>query len=318
LGYVAGCLEQLPHRVTSFPLASMIAVLPIRPIALLVTLACAAVFGHAQPATSLAPQQGAALLKTEVLGVFAHPDDETGAAATLATYALGKGVPVATVYCTRGEGGGNMVGPQGGGALGILREAELRDCLRILGIRHCYFLEREDFAYTESLALTLEKWDHAKTLGRLVRLVRLLRPEVIVTMNPAPNPGQHGHHQAAGLLAIEAFEAAADPQRFSEQLTHEGLSVWQPRKLYYGGPAGTGATIDVNQPLASGDTAAAVAGRALAQHRSQGFGALANSPWLRRPQSFTRGRIDRFSQQPEDRFNGMAEICPHKYPQNQA
>src|SRR5262249_21270490 len=139
------------------------------------------------------PKQGAELLKTDILGVFAHPDDETGMAATLAWYAQGRKAVVANIYCTRGEGGGNMVGNQGGAALGILREAELRDCLSQLGVRYCYFLDRLDWAYTESLAATLEKWGKEETLGRLVRLVRTLRPEVMLTMNPAPTPGQHGH-----------------------------------------------------------------------------------------------------------------------------
>lgn len=261
---------------------------PVRFVRLACVLVSVVLTVKAQtPAVPAAPVQGAALLKTDILGVFAHPDDETGVAATLATYALGKHATVANVYCTRGEGGGNMVGTQGGAALGVLREAELRECLRTLGVRYCYFLDREDFAYTESLAITLEKWNHEAILERLVRLVRSLRPEVIVTMNPAPNPGQHGNHQAAGVLAIEAFDAAADPNRFPEQLRKEGLAVWQPRKLYYGGPAGTGATIDVSQALLSGGTAAEVAGRALANHRSQAFGNFINSPWLRRPQSFT-------------------------------
>ncbi|MBU6400863.1 MAG: PIG-L family deacetylase [Verrucomicrobia bacterium] len=234
------------------------------------------------------PKQGAALLKTDILGVFAHPDDETGVAATLASYALGQGQVVANVYCTRGEGGGNMVGTQWGPALGILREAELRDCLKRLGVRYCFFLDRLDWAYTESLAATLRKWNHEETLGRLVRLVRALRPEVIITMNPAPSPGQHGHHQAAGVLATEAFDAAADPKRFPEQLTKEGLTAWQVRKLYYGGSSGvTIATITTTNALADGTTPADAAAEALANHRSQAFGNFRNSPWLRRPQSFT-------------------------------
>ena len=238
------------------------------------------------PARAESPA-GADLLKTDILGVFAHPDDETGAAGTLAAYALGRGAVVANVYCTRGEGGGNMVGTQGGAALGVLREIELRQCLATLGIQRCFFLGQTDFAYTESLAITLEKWGHEETLGNLVRIVRALRPEIILTMNPAPNPGQHGNHQAAGILAIEAFDAAADPSRFPDQLRLEGLSVWRPRKLYYGGPAGTGATIDLSTPLKDGRTPADVAGEALAHHRSQGFGGFAGSPWLRRPQNWT-------------------------------
>jgi LmbE family N-acetylglucosaminyl deacetylase len=243
-------------------------------------------FVHAQTAPA-PPRQGAELLKTDILAVFAHPDDETGMAATLAYYALGKTSVVAHVYCTRGEGGGNMVGTQSGAALGILREAELRDALTTIGIRYCYFLDQLDWAYTESSVATLRKWGKEKTLEKLVRLVRALRPEIIVTMNPAPTPGQHGHHQAAGILATEAFTAAADLRRFPDQLTKEGIAVWQPRRLYYaGGSASVIVTVQVNQALPNGKTAAQLAGAALSNHRSQAFGNFANSPWLQRPQSF--------------------------------
>lgn len=233
------------------------------------------------------PKQGAELLKTDLLAVLAHPDDETGMAGTLAAYALGKTSVVAAVYCTRGEGGGNMVGTHSGRALGHLREAELRDCLNTLGVRYCYFLDCLDWAYTESAAATFQKWNKEETLAQLVRLVRALRPDVILTMNPAPNPGQHGHHQAAGILAIEAFSAAADSGRFPLQLSREGLEPWQVRKLYYGGGnAEFTTTVDVTQPILQGATPASVAARALVHHRSQAFGNIASSPWLQRPQKY--------------------------------
>jgi len=235
-----------------------------------------------------APPQSAAFLKTDLLGVFAHPDDETGMAATLARYAHAERKVIAHAYVTRGEGGGNMVGTQAGPALGVLREAELRDCLRILGVRHCFFLDQEDFFYTESLAASLRIWRRDEALGKLVRLVRSLRPEIIVTMNPAPSPGQHGHHQAAGVLATEAFSAAADPRRYPEHLSREGLSVWQARKLFYGGASGTHViTLATTEPLPDGRIPADIAGEALSHHRSQAFGNFLRSPWLRRPQGFT-------------------------------
>jgi len=234
------------------------------------------------------PRQGAALLKTDLLGVFAHPDDETGMAATIAKYTQGTGAVVAHIYCTRGEGGGNMVGTHWGPSLGILREAELRDCLDVLGVRYAFFLDQLDWAYTESATATLQKWDRAAALEQLVRLIRSLRPEVILSMNPAPNPGQHGHHQAAGILATEAFAAAADPNRYPLQLSREGLSVWQARKLFYGGASGEHATtISVTDALVDGRTPAQIAAAALTHHRSQAFGNFANSPWFQRPQRFT-------------------------------
>lgn len=238
----------------------------------------------APPKSPPVSESGAERLKTDVLGVFAHPDDETGMAASVAHWALGRKLSVAHAYCTRGEGGGNMVGTQFGPALGLLREIELREALGILGVRQVHFLDRADFAYTENLAITLEKWGHEDTLRRLVRVVRALRPEVMVTMNPAPNPGQHGNHQAAGWLAVEAFRASADPRRFPEQVEVEGLSPWQPRRLFLGGgpDSPSAIAVDVTRPLPDGRIPRDVAGEAMSRHRSQGFGGMATSPWFRR------------------------------------
>lgn len=250
--------------------------------------------------------KGAELLKTDLLGVFAHPDDETGSAATLAAYALGRHATVACVYFTRGDGGGNVVGTQAGPALAVLREAELRDCLARLGVRYCYFLDRPDFGYTEDPLVTLERWDHRESLRRLVRLIRTLRPEVIVTMNPAPVAGQHGHHEAAGQMALEAFDLAADPNWFPEQLAEEGIRVWKARKIYYGGPAGTGATIDTGRRVAAGHTAGQVAAEALANHRSQGFGGFAASPSRQKSPSFTLVKsVVSFATNETDLFRGL-------------
>lgn len=233
------------------------------------------------------PIAGDALLKTDLLNVFAHPDDETGMASTLAHYALVEDKRIVNVYCTRGEGGGNMVGRQWGHSLGLLRESELRACLTELGVERVYFLDQRDWAYTESAQMTLEAWEREVALEGLVRIVRLTRPEVMVTMNPTPNPGQHGHHQAAGILAIEAFRLAADPTAFPVQIRDEGLDVWQAKKLYVtGSPDPYGATISSTAILDDGRNVAQVAGRALSNHRSQGFGRMADAPWLARPRTF--------------------------------
>lgn len=259
----------------------------MRPVILLLALLlCRSCLSWGAEAESTPPD----ILKTDLLFVGAHPDDETGIASTLARYALAENKVVGCVYATRGEGGGNMAGAQWGAALGILREAELKNCLNRLGVRHLCFLDKLDWAYTESLSATLRKWGHEDTLELLVRVIRSLRPEIVVTMNPAPTPGQHGHHQAAGVLATEAFDAAADPARFPDQLEREGLSAWQARKLYYGGQGTNSVAIANDQPLPGGKTPGEIAGEALSWHRSQGFGGFARSPWLRRPQSFLLAR----------------------------
>jgi len=239
--------------------------------------------GHAQDSL-----QGNALLKTDILGVFAHPDDETGMASTLAHYALDEGKTIMHAYCTRGEGGGNMVGTHYGPSLGIMRELELRDCLTQLGVRHWYFLGQLDFAYTESIWATLKRWDKEAALEKLVRIIRNHRPEIILTMNPAPRPGQHGHHQAAGVLATEAVRLAADPDAFPLQIQREGIEVWQVRKLYYGGAMGDHqATIESTAVVRDGLTAGQVAGEALSHHRSQGFGRMRGATWLQLPRTFS-------------------------------
>ena len=239
-------------------------------------------------ADAAGPAQGSALLKTDILGVFAHPDDETGVASTLAHYALGEGKTIVNSYCTRGEGGGNMVGNQYGPSLGVLREIELRDCLTQLGVRHWYFLEQVDFAYTESIWATLKRWNKEKALERLVRIIRNHRPEIIVTMNPAPRPGQHGHHQAAGVLATEAFRLSADPSAFPKQIEREGIHPWQVRKLYYGGSMGDHqAVIKSTAVIRDGLSAGQLAGEALSNHRSQGFGRMRGATWLQRPRTFS-------------------------------
>lgn len=257
-------------------------------------------------ASAAAELQGEPLLKADVLAVFAHPDDETTMAPLIADLALRQGRRVDHVYATRGEGGGNMVGRQSGRALGILREAELRACLGQMGVRRCWFLDREDFAYTESLAVTLEKWGHEETLGALVRVIRSVRPEVILTMNPAPSPGQHGNHQAAGWLAVEAFDAAADPDAFAVQFDKEGLRPWRPRKLYFGGAGPFMAVLPGTNALPDGRIPARIAGEALAMHRSQGFGNMGAAPWFLRPQRLQLVKsVVPFEAEETDVFRGL-------------
>lgn len=253
------------------------------------------------------PAQGSALLKTDILGVFAHPDDETGMASTLAHYALGEGKTIVNAYCTRGEGGGNMVGNQYGSSLGVLREIELRDCLTQLGVRHWYFLEQVDFAYTESIWATLKRWNKEEALERLVRIIRNHQPEIIMTMNPAPRPGQHGHHQAAGVLATEAFRLAADPSAFPKQIEREGIHPWQVRKLYYGGSMGNHqAVIESTGVIRDGLSAGQVAGEALSNHRSQGFGRMRGAIWLQRPGTFSLAHsVVPFMIEERDLFRGL-------------
>lgn len=198
-------------------------------------------------------------LKVDVLFVGAHPDDDSMATATLSRYAP----RVAVVSATRGEGGGNARGLESGAALGVVRETEQRAALGKLGISQVYYLECRDFGFTLSAAAAEKDWGHDPTLERLVRYVRTLQPEVLITTQPYFG---HGHHQFVARLATEAFLGAADPALFPDQLQEEGLKPWQPRKLLYAAEDGKGELVV--------EADAATLARemlALREYRSQGW-----------------------------------------------
>jgi LmbE family N-acetylglucosaminyl deacetylase len=179
--------------------------------------------------------------KADILLVVAHPDDEGAATAYLAR-AIDEGKRVAVAYGTRGSSGGNEVGTEQAGALGAIREIEARRALATLGITNVWFLGGSDTA-SQDVLQSLANWQHGAALEQLVRLVRLTRPEVVLTFLPGTFIGEdHGDHQASGVLATEAFDLAGDPTVFPSQIAVplrrlepylEGLRPWQPKKIYY-------------------------------------------------------------------------------------
>jgi LmbE family N-acetylglucosaminyl deacetylase len=179
--------------------------------------------------------------KADILLVVAHPDDEGAATAYLAR-AIDEGKRVAVVYGTRGSSGGNELGSEQAGALGDIREIEARRANATLGITNVWFLGGKDTA-SQNVLTSLANWEHGAALEHLVRLVRLTRPEVVLTFLPGTFIGEdHGDHQAAGVLATEAFDLAGDPAVFPSQVAGptkrlepylENLRPWQPKKIYY-------------------------------------------------------------------------------------
>jgi hypothetical protein len=113
-----------------------------------------------------------------------------------------------------------------------------------------------------------------------VRVIRTFRPDVIVSRFDGSARDGHGHHQAAGILSREAFRAAADPNRFPEQI-REGLLPWQAKKLYVGNVRGEeGDTLKLNtgtyDPIL-GMSFAQFAVEGLKHQMSQGVGGFYNS-----------------------------------------
>ena len=163
-----------------------------------------------------------------VLHTVAHPDDENGALLTWLSRA--RGVRTGLYSTTRGEGGANLIGPELFDALGIVRTEEHLAAVRYYGI-DLFFSSAVDFGYSKRLDETLEKWDYQMLLEDMVRLIRLYRPDVILSRFQGNRQDGHGHHQASGVLTLEAFRAAGDANRFPEHLA-AGLQPWQPKKLY--------------------------------------------------------------------------------------
>lgn len=182
--------------------------------------------------------------KADLLLVVAHPDDDVVIGGYLARIALDERKRVAVIYCTSGDGGGNAVGYEAGASLGQMRIIEARKALASFGIENVWFLGWHDTP-GQNVLWSLDSWNHGSALDEVVRLVRLTRPEVILTWMPNYVVGEnHDDHQAAGVLATEAFDLAGDPTKFPEQVSAprnrvgmmnrtEGLHVWQPEKLYY-------------------------------------------------------------------------------------
>ncbi|MFC4149528.1 sugar-binding protein [Micromonospora mangrovi] len=194
------------------------------------------------PATALAAPAHAPstdAVDLDVLFVSAHPDDEAGSLATLGQWKERSGAKAGVVTITRGEGGGNAVGLEEGPPLGIIREREERTAIGRAGVENLYNLDHVDFWYTASAPLSEQIWGHDETLSQIVRVIRQTRPEIIMTMNPSPTPGNHGNHQQAARFAAEAFHAAADPKAFPEQLTREGLTPFRAAKFLRTGGTGS-------------------------------------------------------------------------------
>lgn len=180
--------------------------------------------------------------KVDILVVVAHPDDEAAVTPYLARAIYDLHKTVAVVFGTRGGSGGNDYRREHGPAMADAREIEARQACAKLGIDKVWFLPGKDTA-SQNVLNSLANWGHGESLEELVRMVRLTRPEVIITWLPSIFIGEnHGDHQAAGVLATEAFDLAADPVAFPAQLAGaskrlepylENLTPWQPKKIYY-------------------------------------------------------------------------------------
>src|SRR3982751_2273899 len=175
---------------------------------------------------------GLALRHLANTGIFmhttAHPDDENNGLLVMLNRGLGYRTTLVTA--TRGNGGQNEIGPEIFEALGLLRTGELAALHRFDGAEQ-YFTRAVDFGYSFSIDETFEKWGRPEITADYVRLIRMIRPDVVIALPSTGNAGGH-HHMASSVITREAYKLAGDPTKFPEQIK-AGLHAWQPKKLYH-------------------------------------------------------------------------------------
>jgi LmbE family N-acetylglucosaminyl deacetylase len=140
----------------------------------------------------------------KLMCILAHPDDESlGMGGSLAKYAA-EGVETYLLTATRGERGwlGQPEDYPGAQALGLLREAELRAAAQVLGLQEVVFLDYPDGE--------LDQAEPGEAIGRIVKHIRRLKPQVVLTFDPY---GSYGHpdHIAISQFTMAAVVASADP-----------------------------------------------------------------------------------------------------------
>ncbi len=212
-----------------------------------------------------------------VLYIAAHPDDEN--TRLIAYLANEKCLRTGYLSLTRGDGGQNLIGPEQGVELGVIRTQELLAARRIDGGEQ-FFTRAYDFGYSKTPEETFKKWNKDSVLSDVVWVIRNFRPDIIITRFATDGSGGHGHHTASAILAEEAFDAAGDPKRFPEQLQY--VDVWQPRRLFYNA---TNRFRDPNADMSAfikldvggynpllGKSYGEIAAESRSMHKSQGFG----------------------------------------------
>jgi LmbE family N-acetylglucosaminyl deacetylase len=247
--------------------------------ALVVTLAVATVFVRVE-SQSLPSGASDAWIKinklrttVSVMHITAHPDDEHGG--VLAKLSRGDGARVTLLTLNRGEAGDNAIGPQLFDALGLIRTEELLAADRYYGVDQQYFTSVADYGFSKTLEESMSQWGRETVLRDVVRIIRMERPTILLSRFQGNERDGHGNHQAAGLMAREAFRAAADPSRYPDQLK-DGLRAWQPARLFIGGVRESEEwTVRVDSGEYSpvlGDSFDNVARRGLSFQRSQNSG----------------------------------------------
>jgi mycothiol S-conjugate amidase len=171
-----------------------------------------------------------------LLQVHAHPDDEASKGAGTTAKYHAEGVHTVLVCCTGGEAGDilNPAVPDPGSPekMHELRMAELRESVRVLGYDALHLLGYHDSGMPDSD--TNKRPDNFanapmdEAIGRLVKIIREERPQVIITYRDDRNFYPHPDHIKVHEISVPAFDLAGDPEAYPD-----AGEPWQPLKLYY-------------------------------------------------------------------------------------
>ncbi|HXM37854.1 MAG TPA: PIG-L family deacetylase [Gemmatimonadales bacterium] len=142
-----------------------------------------------------------------VLMIGAHPDDED--TQLLVLLSRGMGAQAAYLSLTRGEGGQNLIGPELGPELGVIRTEELLSARELDGARQ-FFTRAYDFGYSKSAEETFRFWPRDSILKDVVDVIRRFRPQIIVAVFSGTPADGHGHHQVSAIIARQAFDLLRD------------------------------------------------------------------------------------------------------------
>ena len=164
-----------------------------------------------------------------VLYVAAHPDDEN--TRLIAYMANERRVNMTYLSLTRGDGGQNLIGTELREMLGVLRTQELLMARSVDGGRQL-FSRANDFGFSKSPAETMQIWGKKEILSDVVWAIRKTQPDIVINrFSQDTTVDTHGHHTSSAILSEEAFNLAADPSVFPEQLKY--VRVWQPKRLFF-------------------------------------------------------------------------------------
>jgi len=157
-----------------------------------------------------------------VMGVWAHPDDETYLAAGLFAHAAEHGSRVVDVTATRGEGGSMDEERWPPETMGEVRELELVRSLALLGVTEHYWLELPDVDMQSPLPEV--------GAARVRNLMEKISPDTVLTFGPDGMTGHEGH-KSVGRWATEAFQEVAPTgaKLYYATQTPEFPQEWLPK-----------------------------------------------------------------------------------------